>query len=114
MDLLQQLQEAVWQYLDRKVGLDSLRAELADLAIPIADGGDAEASALAGLIWRLVGEYDYGDRTEPNLRKVLFNAMPMRGLRIQATRTTARTPFMVTSYLATPRFQSHVSGRVVA
>ena len=78
MNLLQELHELIGRYLDRVISVTELEDALADLAIPIAEGGDTEASALGGLVWRLLSEYSYGDRAEPSLRATLRRAVPVR------------------------------------
>lgn len=74
---LQDLQQLIRQYVNHRIRIRGLAHGLSALAIPISESGDAEATALSGLVWALISEYDYGDRSDRSVRDALRLAVPV-------------------------------------
>ena len=77
-NLLHELQDAASAYVRGTIDAEALENTLADLAIPVSESDDAGVQALHGLMWRLLSEYDLGDRDEASLRRSLQEGDPAR------------------------------------
>jgi hypothetical protein len=71
MSLEQEFQGLVRSYVLGQVGLEGVRAWLADHVQAVADTRDAALDELTGEAWALLSEYDLGDRDEDSVRAEL-------------------------------------------
>lgn len=110
MNLLQELHDLIARYLDREIPLEELEDALGDLALPISEASDAEATALTGLVWSLLSEYGYSHREERSLRSALTQAIPVRHLEREPVARTiaALSTVSVTIDPDVARFESSV------
>jgi hypothetical protein len=74
MDPRSELLELLRQYANQTIDLAALVDGMSGLAISISESDD-ETRSLAGLVWRLISEYDLGHRTEAGVRRGIQAAL---------------------------------------